>query len=60
MSPEQVSRFFQHESLDDLQTGSQLGHKFIFDLTTRIDGSVSIESWPGAGTMVRIKLPKGS
>jgi signal transduction histidine kinase len=60
MSPEQVSRFFHLETLDDVQTGSQLGHKFVFDLTTRIGGSVSIESWPGAGTMVRIQLPKES
>jgi len=59
MSPEQVSRFFHMDNLDDVQTGSQLGHKFVFDLTLRIGGTVSIESWPGAGTLVRIKLPKG-
>jgi signal transduction histidine kinase len=57
MSPDQIERFLQNESLDDVKSGSQLGHKFIFDLTKRMQGTISIESREAEGTMVRLRFP---
>jgi len=57
MSPQQVESFLLNDSLDDVKTGSQLGHKFIFDLTKRIHGTVSIDSREKMGTTVKLKFP---
>jgi signal transduction histidine kinase len=54
MSPKQKEAFLEPESLEDVQTGSQLGHKFILDLTRRIGGELSLKSLPGKGTMISI------
>lgn len=59
MSPEQIESFLRSDSLDDVQTGSQLGHKFIFDLTKRMQGTVSIDSRETGGTTVKLKFPIG-
>ena len=57
MSPKQTAYFMQQMSLDHIQSGSQLGHKFVYDLTHRLNGSVSIESREGVGTTVWLKFP---
>ena len=57
MSPQQIESFLQQDSMDDVKTGSQLGHKFIFDLTKRIQGTVSIDSREKGGTTVRLQFP---
>ncbi|HLI93253.1 MAG TPA: HAMP domain-containing sensor histidine kinase, partial [Puia sp.] len=57
MSPAQVSAFLGPDSLDDLSAGSQLGHKFITDLTRRLDGILSVKSEEGKGTTVTVLLP---
>jgi len=57
MSPKQTAYFMQQVSLDHIQSGSQLGHKFVYDLTHRLNGSVSIESREGVGTTVWLKFP---
>lgn len=57
MSPQQIERFLQNESLDDVKTGSQLGHKFIFDLTKRMQGTVSVDSRENKGTTIKLKFP---
>jgi len=57
MSPQQVESFLQNENLDDVKAGSQLGHKFIFDLTKRIHGTVSVDSREKIGTTVKLKFP---
>jgi len=58
MTVKQIEAFTRNDSLDDVKSGSQLGHKFIFDLTKRIDGTVSVESREGEGTTVSLRLPK--
>ncbi len=57
MSPQQVENFLRNDNLDDVKTGSQLGHKFIFDLTKRIHGTVSIDSREQVGTTVELRFP---
>ena len=57
MSPQQIDAFLRMENLDDVKSGSQLGHRFIFDLTHRINGVLSIESTEKEGTTVTISLP---
>ena len=57
MSPEQAAAFLGEGNLDNLKSGSQLGHKFIFDLTRRLDGSLSVESRDGSGTTVSLRIP---
>jgi len=57
MSPKQTAYFMQQVSLDHVYSGSQLGHKFVYDLTHRLNGSVSIESKEGEGTTVWLKFP---
>lgn len=56
MNSRQMEAFLQNDNMDDLKSGSQLGHKFIFDLTKRINGSVSIESMEKVGTTVRLQF----
>jgi signal transduction histidine kinase len=58
MSPKQMAYFRQQVSLDHVQSGSQLGHKFVYDLTHRLNGSVSIESGEGKGTTVWLRFPQ--
>ena len=58
MSPQQVDAFLQNEGADELKSGSQLGHKFIFDLTQRIDGILSIDSVEGQGTNVLLRFDR--
>jgi signal transduction histidine kinase len=60
MSPKQMAYFMQHVSLDHVQSGSQLGHKFVYDLTQRLSGRVSIDSKEGKGTTVWLKFPRPS
>ena len=43
----------------DIRSGSQLGHKFVFDLTKRIGGILSIDSKEKAGTKVVLRFNKG-
>ena len=57
MSPKQTASFMQQVSLEHIQSGSQLGHKFVFDLTHRLNGNVSIESKEGQGTTVVLSFP---
>jgi signal transduction histidine kinase len=56
MSPKQAAYFMQEVNLDHIQSGSQLGHKFVFDLTQRLNGHVVVESREGKGTTVRLKF----
>lgn len=58
MSPRQTAWFMQQTSLDHIQSGSQLGHKFVFDLTHRLNGVVSVESKEGQGTTVKLVFQK--
>lgn len=57
MSRQQVNAFLRNESLEEVRSGSQLGHKFILDLTQRIDGTLTIDSEEGVGTTVKIRFP---
>jgi signal transduction histidine kinase len=57
MNPKQAAYFMQQVSLDHVQSGSQLGHKFVFDLTHRLNGAVSIDSREGKGTTVWLRFP---
>jgi signal transduction histidine kinase len=58
MSPKQTAYFMHHVSLDHVQSGSQLGHKFVYDLTQRLNGHVSIDSKEGSGTTVKLWFPR--
>jgi signal transduction histidine kinase len=60
MSRQQIDAFLRNEPLDEVKSGSQLGHKFIFDLTRRINGVLSIESSEKEGTTVTVRLPGGT
>jgi two-component system sensor histidine kinase EvgS len=57
MSPKQVAAFLGNDNVENFSSGSQLGHKFIFDLTRRLDGILTIESVEHKGTTVTLKLP---
>ena len=57
MSPEQAAAFLGEASLEDLKSGSQLGHKFIVDLTRRLDGTLSVDSREQTGTTVSLRIP---
>ncbi|HEV2482804.1 MAG TPA: HAMP domain-containing sensor histidine kinase, partial [Puia sp.] len=57
MSPQQVAAFLGEENLDNIKSGSQLGHKFIFDLTQRLGGVLSIASGENSGTTVSVRIP---
>jgi signal transduction histidine kinase len=56
MSPKQAAYFMQEVSLEHVQSGSQLGHKFVFDLTHRLNGQVMVESREGMGTTVNLRF----
>ena len=57
MTPQQVDLFLHPENPDNVRGSSQLGHRFVFDLTKRINGTVSLSSEPGRGTTVRLRFP---
>lgn len=57
MSPQQVAAFLGEENLDNVKSGSQLGHKFIFDLTQRLGGTLSVDSSEDSGTTVGVRIP---
>ncbi len=57
MNPQQVAAFLGEGSLDNVRSGSQLGHKFIFDLTKRLDGVLSVKSVENTGTAVCVRIP---
>jgi signal transduction histidine kinase len=57
MNRQQVAAFMGQDSLDSVKSGSQLGHKFIFDLTQRLNGVLSVESGENTGTTVSVRLP---
>ncbi len=59
MNPQQVAAFLGEDSLDNVRSGSQLGHKFIFDLTQRLDGVLSVKSVENTGTDVCLRIPIG-
>jgi signal transduction histidine kinase/ligand-binding sensor domain-containing protein len=59
MTPQQIAAFLGNDTLENVRSGSQLGHKFIFDLTQRLNGSLSVESTEQTGTTVTLKLPMG-
>ena len=56
MNPRQVAAFLGHDNMDNLKSGSQLGHKFIHDLTKRLNGTLSVESVENAGTTVSLRI----
>ena len=60
MSRQQVAAFLGQESLDNVKSGSQLGHKFVFDLTQRLNGALSVESGENTGTTVSVRFPMES
>jgi signal transduction histidine kinase len=60
MSRQQIDSFLQNDNPEAIRSGSQLGHKFVSDLTKRIDGVVSIESREMEGTTVTIKFARGN
>ncbi|HEY6899536.1 MAG TPA: ATP-binding protein, partial [Puia sp.] len=57
MSPQQVAAFLGHDNMDNVKSGSQLGHKFIYDLTGRLDGTLRVESVEQQGTRVELRFP---
>jgi len=56
MSSKQIEYF--RMGLENVSSGSQLGHKFVLDLTHRLNGTVSISSKEGQGTTVTLSFPK--
>jgi hypothetical protein len=46
-----------HDNLDNVRSGRQLGHKFIFDLTQRLNGALFVESGENTGTTVSLRIP---
>jgi signal transduction histidine kinase len=57
MNPQQIASFLGEDNLENVSSGSQLGHKFIFDLTRRLDGVLSVESEERKGTKISLLLP---
>ena len=60
MNQLQVEAFLGQGSLDNVRSGSQLGHKFVFDLTQRLDGTLTVASREGKGTIVSLHIPDSS
>ncbi|HEY8972356.1 MAG TPA: ATP-binding protein [Puia sp.] len=50
--------YFQMDGLENMSSGSQLGHKFVVDLTHRLNGTVSVKSREGEGTTVTLSFPR--
>jgi signal transduction histidine kinase len=59
MTPQQVAAFLGQDTRENVRSGSQLGHKFIFDLTQRLDGLLSVKSVENTGTAVSLRIPIG-
>jgi signal transduction histidine kinase len=59
MSARQIAAFLGEDNLETVNSGSQLGHKFIFDLSRRLGGELSLESEEERGTKVSLLLPGG-
>jgi signal transduction histidine kinase len=59
MSPRQIAAFLGEDNLENVSSGTQLGHKFIFDLTRRLGGVLSVESEEHIGTKIGLLLPGG-
>ncbi|MBS1659999.1 MAG: HAMP domain-containing histidine kinase [Bacteroidetes bacterium] len=59
MSPQQAAAFLGNENIDNVKSGSQLGHKFVYDLTQRLDGTLSVESVEQKGTRIELRFPAG-
>jgi signal transduction histidine kinase len=59
MSARQIATFLGEDNLETVNSGSQLGHKFIFDLSRRLGGELSLESEEDRGTKVSLLLPGG-
>jgi len=57
MSSRQIAAFLGEGNLENVTSGSQLGHKFIFDLTRRLGGALSVVSEEQRGTKVSLLLP---
>ncbi|HLZ86055.1 MAG TPA: ATP-binding protein, partial [Puia sp.] len=57
MSPKQAAAFLGEGNLDNVKSGSQLGHKFIVDLTRRLNGTLSIDTGEKTGTTVTLRIP---
>lgn len=57
MSPEQAAAFMGEINLENVKSGSQLGHKFIVDLTQRLNGTLSVTSSESTGTTVTLRIP---
>src|SRR6202035_159295 len=56
MNPQQIAAFLGEDNLENLSSGSQLGHTFIFDLTRRLNGVLSVESEESKGTRISLTL----
>jgi hypothetical protein len=59
MSRRQIAAFLGEDNLENVNSGSQLGHKFIFDLTRRLGGVLSVVSEEQKGTNISLLLPGG-
>jgi signal transduction histidine kinase len=59
MSPQQIAAFLGNDNMDNVKSGSQLGHKFIFDLTQRLNGTLTVESMEQKGTTIHLRFPAG-
>ncbi len=57
MNSRQMAAFLGEDNLENVNSGSQLGHKFVFDLTRRLGGILSVESEEQKGTKIRLLLP---
>jgi sensor histidine kinase regulating citrate/malate metabolism len=57
MTAQQVAAFLGQDILENVKSGSQLGHKFIFDLTLRLNGRLSVDSAESTGTIVSLRIP---
>ncbi|HXB09025.1 MAG TPA: ATP-binding protein [Puia sp.] len=57
MSPQQAAAFLGEDNLDNVRSGSQLGHTFIVDLTRRLNGALSVETGTQTGTTVTLRIP---
>ncbi|MDP4150433.1 MAG: ATP-binding protein [Bacteroidota bacterium] len=58
MTAAQIAVYLNRENLDGIRSGTQLGHQFILDLTYRMNGTVSISSQEGAGTIVVLRFDR--
>ncbi|GGA86827.1 sensor histidine kinase [Puia dinghuensis] len=59
MSPQQAAAFMGESNLDNVKSGSQLGHQFIVDLTRRLNGTLFVETGEKTGTTVTLRIPIG-